>query len=216
MLVCLDYEHALECSKLVDFIEALSRDQREQMFNRALRYRQRFVPLFRDWKTSASPPAIPAACVAASWFPKHWLTASRSQRRKVEEQTEPLYSGRSLPVWKFPMDSEEAEMLSCNAKADERTTLHVIAVDRTETKSALVKRFKAWIDEQKNIEGSGSRKGKINVPAMLNDLACYRLSKLDVAPRLDFMGEAGFSRSEARRSQAKARAAKRLHKLGYI
>src|SRR6266851_4201781 len=116
MLICLDYERALECSKLVELVCILTANQREYMLSQALRFRTgRFVPLdcgpappvelkglrsppFRSFETMSSFPGIPAACVAASRFPKHWLCLPRSERRKIVEQVKPLYSGRSLPV----------------------------------------------------------------------------------------------------------------------
>jgi hypothetical protein len=95
MLVCLDYERALECTKLVESVKALNQGQRVRMLEQVQRYRRlsRFVPVegglptglpglpsppFQDFETVVSFPPIPAACVAASWFPKHWLAPNIS------------------------------------------------------------------------------------------------------------------------------------------
>ena len=233
MLICLDYEQALECSRLVDFVQALSQDQREEMLKRAVRYRlSPFVPLeagpeppiglkglsfppFRDWEAAALFPAIPAVCIAVSWFPKHWLEAPVSARRNVVDKVRKLYPIERLPIFPFPPDPDKAVLLIVSAEADSHTTLHVIAIDRTQTKSAFVRRFKSWLDQQE-FKGTASRKGKVNVPARLDDLACYRLSLLGAVMWETAMAETGFRRSVARLSAAKRRSLRRLQALRYI
>src|SRR6266480_5022673 len=153
MLVCLNYERALECTKLVEFVKALNQGQRARMLEQVQRYRRLspFVPVeggpptglpglpsppFQDFESVVSFPPIPAACVAASWFPRHWLTASKSKRDKVVAQVSSLYSvGAELrhstsqtrfPIFPFPMECDEAELLIKGLS--ERETLHVIAI----------------------------------------------------------------------------------------
>jgi hypothetical protein len=190
MVVCFDYEQALECKALVELVRGLNKQQREHMLSQALRYRtSQFVPLdagsiplvegvcspaFQSSKAMRSFPSIPAACVAASWFPKDWLRAPPSERRKVTDRIESLYFRRSIPIFDFPMDGDTIEILRRTAAADGHTTLHVIAIGRSQTKSALVQRFEAWIHKQNDITGTLSRKGKVNIPAKLTDLGCFR------------------------------------------
>ena len=54
-------------------------------------------------KAMRSFPPIPAACVAASWFPKNWLSASRSERRRVTDRIQSLYFRKSVPIFDFPI-----------------------------------------------------------------------------------------------------------------
>ena len=116
----------------------------------------------------------------------------------------------------FPMDGDTIEILWRTAAADGHTTLHVIAIDRSQTKSALVQRFEAWIHNQSNITGTLSRKGKVNIPAKLTDLGCFRLSRLDSISRETAMEEADFHRSVAKLSAAKRSTERRLKSLNYI
>lgn len=234
MVVCFDYEQALECKALVEMVGGLNDQQREHMLSQALRYRtSQFVPLdagpiplplvegvrspaFQSSKAMRSFPSIPAACVAASWFPKHRLCAPSSERRKVTDRIQSLYFRRSIPILDFPTDGDTIEILRRTAAADGHTTLHVIAIDRSQTKSALMQRFEAWIHKQNDITGTLSRKGKVNIPAKLTDLGCFRLSTLDSVSRQTAMEEAGFYRSVAKLSAAKRRAERRLKSLNYI
>ena len=228
MVVCLDYERALECKPLIQFVCGLDRQQREHMLNQALRYRlNQFVPVdagprpsiegvhspaFQSSRAMRAFPPIPAACVAASWFPKNWLCGSPSERRKVTDRIQSLYFRKSIPMFDFPIDAEAARILRC----EWHTTLYVIAIDRRQTKSALVQGFETAIHEQNDITGTLSRKGKVNIPAQLNDLGCFRLSTLDPVSRETAMEEAGFYRSVAKLSAAKRRAERRLKSLNYI
>ena len=98
----------------------------------------------------------------------------------------------------------------------ERETLHVIGIDRTQPKSVLLAKFKAWLNEQTDMDASSSRKGRINVPALLNDLGCYRLSKLDSVSRETVMADTDFHRSVGKLSAAKNRAMRSLRELRYI
>jgi len=233
MLICLDYERALECRKVVEFVEALSKGQRERMLEHVQRYRRlsRFVPIeagaeppvglaailsprFQDFETAVSFPPVPAVCIAAHWFPKHWLAVSSSQRREVRNQVSRLYSIRRFSIFPFPMEPDETKLLINGLS--ERETLHVIAIDRTQPKSALLAKFNAWLNEQSDMDASGSRKGKINVPALLNDLGCYRLSKLDPVCRETVMADADFHRSVGKLSAAKNRAIRSLRGLRYV
>lgn len=232
MVVCLDYEQALECKALVELVCGLSQRQREHLLSLALRFQfNQFVPLdagppslvkgvsspaFESGRRIRSFPLIPGACVAASWFPKHWLYAPQSERRKVKDRIQSLYFRRSIPMLNFPIDRDTTKILRRNAKKDGHTTLHVIAIDRSQTKSALVQNFEAWIHKQNDITGTLSRKGKVNVQAKLTDLGCFRLSSLDQVSRETIMDETGFHRSVAKLSAAKRRAECRLKSLNYI
>ncbi len=236
MVVCLDYEQALECKPLIELVCGLDRQQREHMLNQALRYGiSPFVtvdaeppvpgipriegvrsPVFQSSSAMRAFPPIPAACVAASWFPKSWLSASRSERRRVTDRIQSLYFRKCIPIFDFPIYAETRETLRCGVAADKRTSLHVIAIDRRQTKSALVQRFEAWIHKQNDIKGTLSRKGKVNIPAKVTDLGCFRLSTLDSVSREMAMEEAGFRRSPAKLSAAKRRAEHRLESLDYI
>jgi hypothetical protein len=238
MRACLDYERALECKPLIELVCGLDRQQREYMLNQALRY-TRFVPVdaepipsvetegservegvhspvFQSSKSMVSFPPIPAVCIAASWFPKNWLCAARSERQRVIGQIQALYPRKSIPMFDFPMDADTTKNLRRGVRADGHTTLHVIAIDRNQTKSALVESFEAWIQEQNDITGTLSKRGKSNVLAKLTDLGCFRLSRLDPVSRETTMEDAGFHRSTAKLSAAKRRAERRLTSLDYI
>jgi len=225
MAACRDYERALESKRLVDVVCSLPSAERQWMLSRALQLPSRFVSLRLDASSQSQPfhsyeemvsfPPIPAVCVAATWFPKHWLEAPISARRNIVDQVRRLYPIEHLPIFPFPLDPDKLFPLTASAKADPNTTLHVIAIDRTQTRSALVQKFKHWLG-QEEITGTRSRKGKVNVPARLDDLACYRLSSLDQVTRETVMAETGFQRSVARLSNAKHRALKRLQALKYI
>jgi hypothetical protein len=121
----------------------------------------------------------------------------------------------------FPLDAEESSPWVKAAKADRNTSLYVIAIDHSEPRSAVVRKFRRWLKDHKvdvsDEDRKGrSRKGKVKIPARLDDLACYRLSSLDSLAREKVMDDAGFRRSAARLSDGKRRAAKRLQALRYI
>lgn len=158
-----------------------------------------------------------SGCFCRSFLvPENWLCAPRSERRKVTDRIQSLYYRKSIPIFDFPTDDEEIEIIRSVAAADEHTTLHVIGIDRRQTKSALVQRFQAWIHKQSEITGTLSRKGKVNIPVKLTDLGCFRLATLDSVSRETAMGEVGFHRSVAKLSAAKRRAERRLKFLNYI
>jgi hypothetical protein len=222
---CLDYEQALESKKLVDVVCSLLSGEKQWMLNSALKLPSRFVSLrldtsrqsqpFRNFDEIASFPPIPAVCVAATWFPKHWLEAPVSTRRNVVGQVCRLYPIERLPIFPFPSDPDETSLLIACVRADADTVLRVIAIDRTQKRSALLRKFSRSLD-QEEIKGTRSCKGKVNVPACLDDLACYCLSLLEPIARETVMAETGFQRSVARLSNAKRRAVKRLQALKYI
>ena len=201
MVVCFDYEQALECKALVELVRGLNEQQREHMLSQALRYRtSQFVPLdagpiplvegvcspaFQSSKAMGSFLSVPAACVAASWFPKHWLCAPPSERRRVTDRIKSRYFRKVDPIFDFPTDGDTIEILRRSAAEDGHTTLHVIAIDRSQTKSTLVQTFEAWIHKQNDITGTLSRKGKVNIPAKLTHLgvSVYQLSILFLVRR---------------------------------
>jgi hypothetical protein len=176
---------------------------------------------FQSWEEAARFPPIPAVCVAAPWFPKHWLEAPLKDRRAVANQLRVLYPIDRFAVVPFPLDAEESSLWIETVKADRNTRLYVIAVDHSEPPSAVMHKLARWLKDQKvdvSVEDrrARSRKGKVNVPACLGDLACYRLSSLHSLKREKTMDDTGFRRSAARLSTAKRRAEKRLRALNYI
>jgi len=176
---------------------------------------------FQSWEEVVSFPPIPAVCVAAHWFPKHWLEAPLKDRRAVANQVRALYPIDRFAAVPFPLNEEESSLWIETVKADRNTRLYVIAVDHSEPRSAVMYKLARWLKDQKvdvSVEDrrARSRKGKVNVPACLDDLACYRLSSLDSLKREKTMDDTGFRRSAARLSTAKRRAEKRLRALNYI
>ena len=66
----------------------------------------------RTWEEANIPP-IPAVCLAASWFPKHWLEApgaSRAEKTKkrgdLVNQICALYPMDRLTITEFPVESD--------------------------------------------------------------------------------------------------------------
>ena len=231
--ICLDYELARESARVCSFVKKLSQERRQQMLQ-PHRLNSRCVSVrasgekekegFTTWrdgdlktfKEALDLPAIPAACVAASWFPKPWLCGEGSERRSIVKQLAPIYSTRPLAVFEFPLDNETSKLLRCSAQS-EGSTLHVIVINRKQTRGAVRKAFDAWLDRQGDFSGSMSRQGKNKFTAELSDLGCYRLmTKLNSQARAHAMDLCGFKRSLPKLSEGKARAAKRLQELGYI
>ncbi len=139
MLVCLDYERALESKKIAEFVGQLQNAERKELVAEADLFHSKFVRT--EWDIQE---LIPAACVAASWFPKHWLEGSPVERRKIVKQLATVYAERTLPIWDFPFqDKEELELLLSLQRPHE--TLHVVAIDLTQAKSALKRKFERWI-----------------------------------------------------------------------
>jgi hypothetical protein len=212
--ICLDYERALESRRLVRVVSSLSSEEKQRMLNRSLQLSSRFVLRFDTGLQSR----ILAVCVAATWFPKHWLSASVNEQQKVVESLARIYDVRPLTVFDFPIeDWREQKLVVASAQEDRNTTLHVFAIDRGQTESALIAGFKAWLKKQPDISGAESRQGKVKVIAALRDLGRYRLmTKLDASSRQATMDEAHFNQSVPKLSEAKRRAEKRLQSLGYI
>ena len=232
--ICLDYELARESAHVRSFVKKLSQGRRQQMLQ-PHRLNSRYVSVrasdeeekegFTTWRDgdlktfneALNLPAIPAACIAASWFPKPWLCGEGGERRSIVERLAPVYSTRPLAVFEFPLDNETAELLRFSAQSDGSTTLHVVAINREQTRGALRKAFDAWLDRQRGFSGSMSRQGKNKFTAALSDLGCYRLmTKFNSQARAHAMDVWGFKRSVPKLSEGKARAAKRLQQLGYI
>jgi hypothetical protein len=219
--ICLDYELARESARVRSFVKKLSQDRRQHML-RPDGLNSRYVPVWSDdadveTSQEVRDLVLPAACVAASWFPKPWLCAEGNERRSIVKQLAPVYSTRPLAVFEFPLDNETAELLRFSAQSDGSTTLHVVAINREQTRGALRKAFDAWLDQQRGFSGTMSRQGKNKFTAELSDLGCYRLmTKLNSQARAHAMDLSGFKRSVPKLSEGKARAAKRLQQLGYI
>jgi hypothetical protein len=124
---------------------------------------------------------------------------------------------RTIAALDFPMKDYEERGLIASAAADSNMTLHVFAINRAQTKSALVAAFRAWIKQQPDISGKESDRGRVKAVAALRDLGCYRLmTKLDALSRQVAMDEAGFKQSVPKLSESKRRTQKRLRYLGYI
>jgi hypothetical protein len=229
--VCHDYELARESSRVLAFVKQLSPDRRRQILE-PQRVNSRYIAIrFSDEPPNPKIPAwsdvrtfsetqdlfVPAACVAASWFPRPWLCGSVADRRSIVKRLTAIYTVRSLPVFDFPVQEDMTNLLLCSAQRDGNTTLHVLAIDWEQTKSALLKAFEAWLEQQRDIKGSSSRQGKNKFASALSDLGCYRLmTKLEAQARAHAMNLCCFRRSIPKLSEAKTRTAKRLQRLGYI
>jgi hypothetical protein len=228
--VCLDYELARESSRVRAFVKQLSQGQRRQLLE-PQRLDSRYVPVRSSdepeqpnvpkWSdvtnsSEALDLVVPAACIAASWFPQPWLCGLMNERRLIVKQLQSVYSMRPLSVFEFPLEEETAKLLTSSAQADGNTTLHVIAINREQTRATLLKAFKVWLGRE-NIKGGASQQGRHKFTAALSDLGCYRLmTKLDSQARAHAMNTWGFRRSIPKLSEGKARAAKRLDRLGYV
>jgi hypothetical protein len=222
--ICLDYELARESVRVRSFVKRLSQDRRQQMLQ-PHRLNARYVPVrFSDdpkWsdvetRQEALDLYVPVACVAASWFPNPWLCGEGTERRSIVKRLARVYSTRPLVVEDFPLDNETSKLLLSSAKS-EGSTLHVIVINREQTRGGVRKAFDAWLDRQGDFSGSMSRQGKNKYTAELSDLGCYRLmTKLNSQARAHAMDLCGFKRSVPKLSEGKARAAKRLQELGYI
>lgn len=139
---------------------------------------------------------------------------------RLEKDLERLtgHTSRTLAVFDFPMkDQEKERMLIAKVAEDSNTTLHVFAINRRQTKSALIAAFKDWIEQQTDISGKESLRGRVKAVAALRDLGCYRLmTKLDALSRQVAMDEEGFKQSVPKLSEAKQRVHKRLRSMGYL
>jgi hypothetical protein len=208
----LDYELARESARVGTFIKKLSQYRRQQMLQ-PHRLHSRYV---LAWAEAPDHPPVPVACVAAPWFPKPWLCGEDSERRSIVKQLAPIYSTRPLVVEDFPLDNETSKLLLSSAQS-EGSTLHVVVINREQTRGAVRKAFDAWLERQRDFSGSMSRQGENKFTAELSDLGCYRLmTKLNSQARAHAMDVWGFKRSLPKLSEGKARAAKRLQQLGYI
>jgi hypothetical protein len=125
---------------------------------------------------------------------------------------------RMLATFEFPMkDKRRERMLVATSARDSNITLHVFAINRAQTKSALVAAFKAWIEKQSDISGKESFRGRVKAVAALRDLGCYRLmTKLNALSRQVAMDGECFKQSVPKLSEAKRRTEKRLQYCGYI
>jgi len=141
--------------------------------------------------------------------------ACKQMRRLIEQIFAP--GARTLGVFDFPIKDQKMERrLLATTAEDSNTTLHLFAINRAQTKSALVAAFKAWIGKQQDISGKESLRGRARTVAALRDLGCYRLMiKLDPLSRQAAMDEEGFKQSVPKLSEAKRRTEKRLQYLGY-
>ena len=160
MAACLDYERALESRRLVEFVSSLAAapNEKQRLIATALTLPSRFVSLrfdsidpaqaFRTYEDAESFPPIPAVCVAASWFPKHWLEVDAGQRCAVVDQVRLLYPIDRFVAVPFPLDLEESSSLIEQAKADAKT-LYVIAIDHTEPRSAIVRKLRVGLDNRR-------------------------------------------------------------------
>lgn len=217
---CLDYELARESSRVRGIIQTLSQERRQQILEGARRHNSRYLairfsdepsdPNFPKWadvqnSTQAeSLPPVPAACVAASWFPAPWLCGPVDERRSIVKRLTPVYAMRPLTVFEYPLEKERANLLVLSAQTDGNTSLHVIAINREQTRASLLKAFNVWLDRQNDITGCTSRQGKNKFAAALSDLGCYRLmTNLDSQARSHAMNLSGFRRSNPKLSESK-------------
>jgi hypothetical protein len=160
----------------------------------------------RDWQWLSGFPEISASDNEAS--------------KRFEKELERItgHIPRTLAVFDFPMKDQEKERgLIARAAEDGNTSLHVFAINRRQTKSTLIAAFKDWIEQQTDISGKESLRGRVKAVAALRDLGCYRLmTKLDALSRQVAMDEEGFKQSVPKLSEAKRRTQKRLRSMGYI
>ena len=112
------------------------------------------------------------------------------------------------------MEADQAELLTFAATHD-NCLLRVIAIDQSLPETKLVERFRELL-RKSGIRGENTRRGKIKVAAALDDLGCYRLSRLSASARSDAMLEAGYIRLAKKISTAKKRAVGRLRRLHYV
>jgi hypothetical protein len=227
--VCLDYELARQWLLLVELLANCSEKKRQDVlfmpesrrFARAPYY-SADLPLLSLLDDPDMPP-VPTVCIAASWFPAPWLSGPARERDKIVEKLAQFYNRTSWthntsPLSKFApaMENRQVERLIEWARKHRRT-LHVFAINRRQTKSAIIAAFKEWIERQPDISGKQSRRGKIKPISELRDLGCYRLmTKLEPLSRQVAMDEADFKQSMPKLSEAKRRTQRRLRVMGYI
>jgi hypothetical protein len=219
--VCLDYELAREWRLMVEVLANCSEKQRQDVLSMPETRRYAAIPcdsidVPNEWPDI---PPVPTACLAASWFPAPWLSGPAKERENIVKKLAEFYEStwrynkRPLEVYDFPYTSEG--LLIERAKEENRT-LHVFAINREETESALVAAFRAWIKRQPDISGKESRRGRVKTVAALRDIGCYRLmTRLDALSRQVAMDEEGFKQSVSKLSEAKRRTQKRLRSIGY-
>lgn len=217
--ICLDYEQARESTDVQKFVAGMSdRGAQAGAIKRAIERRSRYLSIGWEGGEAEQKEAeglfVPSVCAAASWFPLPWLSANKESRRRVIAILEPIYSSRPLPSWAFPMDTEEAQLITMAAQ-DDGSMLRVVVIDKSQTVTKLVDQFRELL-RNVGMRGDDSRRGKVKVASALEDLGCYRLSRLQHRLRSDAMVEAGFIRSANKISAAKKRAAARLLRLNYI
>jgi hypothetical protein len=215
--VCLDYELAREWRLLVEWLKNCSEKQRQEVLSMPESRRDAAIPFDSPFDPVEMPP-VPTACVAASWFPAPWLSGPARERDRIIKDLAEFYSpvsgvvGRGLKTFDFPMEDRLVEWVK-----KENSTLHVFAINRGETKSAIIAAFTAWVKRQPDITGKESRRGRNKPISRLRDLGCWRLmTKLDPLSRQVLMDQEGFKQSVPKLSEAKQRTRKRLRSMGYI
>jgi hypothetical protein len=216
--ICLDYEQARESPGVIEFVSNNDAHAKARSIKSAIQMRTRFAPVNYEGgdeeEKAANRLTVPAACLAASWFPKPWLSATKEARRAVISLLEAIYSQRPLPCWTYPMEFEEATLLTATAE-QENQLLYVIAIDKSQPVTKLVDAFRNLLGEI-GIRGDNTRRGKIKFASALEDLGCYRLARLKFMARSDSMLAASFRRSANKISDGKRRAIARLRGLGHI
>jgi hypothetical protein len=217
--ICLDYERARESRSAQAFFDSNDRASLAKSVARAVERRMRWLPIVWEGGESEQEAAenlfVPAACGAAiSLFPRPWLSATKEFRRQITGTLAPIYAARPMFSRPFPIDPEEAELLTMAALAD-NSLLRVIAIDTALPFTKLVEQFKGLL-RHVGIRGEESGRGKLKVSSALDDLGCYRLSKLHHTKRSDAMLEADFIRSANKISTAKRRATAALRRLNYL
>jgi hypothetical protein len=225
--VCLDYELAREWRLLVEWLSRCSKKQRQDTLS--MEESRRYAAFPFDVPINVFERNVPTACIAASWFPSPWLSGPAKDRENIVKKLAEFYNStwsflncpgvyrrEPLSVRSFQVDDQQ-RLVATMAKKDSDTTLHVFAVNRRHTKSAIVAAFKQWIERQSDISGNESLRGRVKAAAALRDLGCYRLmTKLDPLSRQVVMDQEGFEQSVPKLSEAKQRTRKRLRSMGYI
>jgi hypothetical protein len=192
--MCLDYEQGRESANVRHFIASMGASEKGAAVRSVVESRTRFLPIYwqendeqeKGAEQAALELVVPAVCAAASWFPRPWLSATKASRRAIITNLESVYSPRALPAWPFPMEPDESELLMMTIAHEKSVLLRVVAIDQGQPMTKLLGAFKALL-RKSGIAGDDTRRGKIKLASALDDLGCYRLSRLRSSARSDAM-----------------------------
>ena len=160
---------------LVELLAKCSERQRQDIVslpetyrNAAIHHHSISTPLDELPELPDDPP-VPTVCIAASWFPAPWLSGPAREREKIvknlaESYNRQRWSYDAIPLFDFdfPMEDRLEKMLFEWTEERSNTTLHLFAINRAQTESALVAAFRAWVKKQPDISGKESRRGRVS------------------------------------------------------